>query len=145
MANQEIRHRVGIKASPDTIYQALTDVEKLAQWWTTDTRGESKTGKTLEFWFGEFVQEIQVTALKAGKLVQWQPTGKGLADWGGTEIEFRITPADDQTHVHFRHSGWRDDNEMFPHYSMSWAVFLLSLKHLLETGKGRPYPDDWKR
>jgi hypothetical protein len=50
MANQEIRHRVSIKASPDTIYQALTDVKKLAQWWTTDTRGESKTGKTLEFW-----------------------------------------------------------------------------------------------
>jgi uncharacterized protein YndB with AHSA1/START domain len=45
MANQEIRHRVGIKASPDTIYQALTDVKKLAQWWTTDTRDGATTMK----------------------------------------------------------------------------------------------------
>ena len=28
------------------------------------------------------------------------------------------------------------------HCSCKWAVFLLSLKDALETGKGRPFPDD---
>ena len=28
------------------------------------------------------------------------------------------------------------------HYSMKWAVYLLSLKALVETGKGSPSPDD---
>jgi hypothetical protein len=27
---------------------------------------------------------------------------------------------------------------------MKWATFLLSLRELLETGKGRPSPDDLK-
>jgi uncharacterized protein YndB with AHSA1/START domain len=58
MANNEIWHRVEIKASPGARYQALTDVKKLAQWWIHDTRGESKTGKTLEFWFGEHLPSL---------------------------------------------------------------------------------------
>ena len=38
--------------------------------------------------------------------------------------------------------GWREETGMFAHCSTKWAVFLLSLKDLLETGKGRPAPDD---
>jgi hypothetical protein len=30
------------------------------------------------------------------------------------------------------------------HCSTKWATFLLSLKQLLETGKGRPAPDEVK-
>jgi uncharacterized protein YndB with AHSA1/START domain len=32
-------HQVGIQASPEQIYNAFTGTEKLAQCWTTDTRG----------------------------------------------------------------------------------------------------------
>src|SRR5262249_22716118 len=31
-----INHQVGIKASPEAIFKALTDTEALARWWTTD-------------------------------------------------------------------------------------------------------------
>jgi hypothetical protein len=44
--------------------------------------------------------------------------------------------------VQFTHSGWDDNMGMFPHCSMKWAVFMLSLKDLLEKGKGHPFPDD---
>jgi uncharacterized protein YndB with AHSA1/START domain len=143
MANREIWHEVRIKASPGAIYEALTHVEKLAQWWIPDTRGESETGKTLEFWFGERCQPMQVAALRADRLVRWQATEKDLSDWAGTEIEFAISPGNDQTVLRFRHSGWRDNIDAFPHYSMSWAVFLLSLKELVEKGKGFPFPNHW--
>ena len=49
-----INHQVGIKASPEEIYnyKYLTETEKLAQWWTTDTKGSGeKVGGTLEFRF----------------------------------------------------------------------------------------------
>ncbi len=35
-----IHHEVGIKASPEAVYQALTDTKKLAGWWMSDTRGK---------------------------------------------------------------------------------------------------------
>jgi hypothetical protein len=44
-----VNHQVGIKASPEEIYKALTETEKLAQRRTTDARGSSaKFGDTLE-------------------------------------------------------------------------------------------------
>ena len=30
------------------------------------------------------------------------------------------------------------------HCSTKWAIFLMSLKSLLETGKGAPHPNDVK-
>ena len=143
-ATDEIRHELGIKASPTVLYEALTDVRKLGQWWIPDTRGESKTGKTLEFWFGESsCQVMQVSSLEADRLVRWEPTEKGMSDWLGTEIEFVISPKDDGSILNFRHSKWRDSEGCFAYCAMSWAVFLLSLKDLLEKGEGHPFPNEW--
>lgn len=138
----EIWHRVGIKATPAAVYLALTDTGRLAQWWTTDTRGESKVGKTLEFRFGKFTQEMKVVSLEPNQTVRWKATENGLPDWVGTEIEFSLKPGEDQTYVYFAHVNWTQDGEMFPHYSTRWAMFLMSLKELLETKKGHPSPHD---
>ena len=42
----------------------------------------------------------------------------------------------------FKHLGWRKPVEIMHHCSTKWAVFLLSLKSLLETGTGAPDPRD---
>ena len=34
--------------------------------------------------------------------------------------------------------------EFMAHCSMKWAVFLLGLRELMETGKGKPAPADMK-
>lgn len=46
--------------------------------------------------------------------------------------------------VRFKHAGWREPVDFMHHCSTKWGVFLLSLKSLLETGKGRPASDDLK-
>ena len=139
-----INHQVGIKASPEEIYQALTETGKLAKWWTTDTRGSgAKIGDALEFWFNGFCQKFNVSELKPGTRVAWKsPEGQGNNEWEGTEVGFDISTDDKQTFIQFRHSGWRESTDFQGHCSMRWAVFLLSLKDLLERGKGRPFPYD---
>lgn len=143
MNRYNILHEVGIKASPEAVYQALTDTRKLAGWWTSDTRGSGSTvGDVLEFWFEEdFCQKFEVTELQPAKLVRWKAT-EGIEEWGGTEITFSLNPDEKQCYVLFSHSGWRRDDGLFPHCSTKWAVFMLSLKDLLEKGKGQPAPDD---
>ena len=54
MAYREIWHEMIIKASPSELYQALTDVKKLAHWWTTETRGESASGRN---WNSGFMED----------------------------------------------------------------------------------------
>lgn len=140
----EIAHEIAINASPTVVYNALTDAKTLAQWWTPNVRGESIIGASMEFRFGEFCQEIKVVELLPDKLVRWKATDTGAPDWTGSEIEFMITSNNtDQVRFQFHHSGFPGDVERLPIYSMTWAIFILSLKDLLEKGTGYPFPNHW--
>lgn len=128
---------------PAAIYNALTNTETLALWWMPDTRGTSEVGKNLEFRFGDFCQRVEVSRLEPSRRVGWRAADPDPADWAQTEIEFEILSPDEWTRVRFRHSGFREEIERLPYYSLSWAVFLLSLKELLEKGHGFPFPNRW--
>ena len=142
----DILHRVGIKASPNDVYQALTTRDGLAAWWTSDTHAESKVGGTLQFRFtadgvdiGGF--EMKVLELRPGQRVLWQVVG-GPEEWIGTTISWNLKQEDDYAIVLFEHQGWREPVEFMHHCSTKWAIFLMSLKSLLETGRGAPSPND---
>ena len=138
-----INHQVGIKVSPEEIFKYLTETDKLAQWWTTDTLGSgAKVGDTLEFRFYGCCQQFNVKELKPGKRVAWiSPKGQGAEEWEETEVTFDLSTHEKQTFIQVRHTGWRESTELQGHCSMRWAVFLLSLKDVLER-KRRPYPYD---
>jgi uncharacterized protein YndB with AHSA1/START domain len=144
----DILHRVGIKSSTDQVYQALATRDGLAGWWTDDTQGESKVGGVLTFRFsaggveiGGF--EMKVLELDPGKRVLWQVVA-GPEEWIGTRIGFDLKQEDDYCIVLFKHQHWKEPVEFMHHCSTKWAVFLMSLKSLVETGKGAPSPDDVK-
>ena len=73
----------------------------------------------------------------------WQ-VADGPEEWIGTKISFDLNQRGDWTFILFKHAGWRQPVEFMHHCSTKWAVFLLSLKSLLETGKGSAWPDDIK-
>lgn len=141
----DIRHRVGIKSkSPDATYKALTTCEGLSAWWTDNVAGESKVGGVLRFRFGERGGfDMKVLELKPGKRVRWQVID-GPEEWIGTKVSFDLKQDGDYTVVLFKHEGWKEPVEFMHHCSTKWAIFLMSLKSLLETGKGAPYPNDVK-
>ena len=142
----DILHRVGIKSSLDEVYKALATREGVAAWWTNNTQGESKVGGVLKFTFSADGSEIggiemKVLDLQPGKGVQWQVVG-GPEEWIGTNISFELKQEGDYVIVLFKHQGWKEPVEFMYHCSTKWATFLLSLKSLVETGKGTPNPDD---
>src|SRR5260370_24742049 len=73
-----VGHAAAAYCSPEEIYKYLTETDKLAQWWTTDTQGSgAKVGDTLEFRFYGFCQKFNVKELKPGKRVAWiSPKGQ---------------------------------------------------------------------
>lgn len=145
----DIIHRVGIKASPAKVYAALSTIDGVAGWWTRETSGVSKPGATIDFQFstpgGERIggMAMQVVALDPDKQVHWRCTA-GPDEWIGTDVVFDLGREEDYTIVRFGHRHWREAVEFTEHCSMKWATFLLSLKDLVETGAGRPAPDDIK-
>jgi uncharacterized protein YndB with AHSA1/START domain len=139
----DILHRVGVEAAtPQQVYDALTTVEGLSGWWTDDVRGSSDVGGVLEFRFppvGGF--DMEVLELRPAERVVWR-VADGPEEWIGTTIEWDLRQDGDYTIVLFAHRGWREPVEFMHHCSTKWATFLMSLKSLVETGKGAPAPRD---
>ncbi len=140
----DILHKVGIKSSSQIdVYRALTTLEGLRGWWTGNTQGESRVGAVLQFRFGAGGFDMKVIELRPASHVLWQVIA-GPEEWIGTRISFDLKQQGDWTIVLFKHQGWRQPVEFMHHCSTKWGVFLLSLKSLLETGKGAPHPNDIK-
>lgn len=138
----EIHHRVGIKASAQQIYQALTTNEGLATWWTNDVSGAGDIGSIIAFRFNGGGPDFQVMNLVENTSVHWKHSGSMPEEWVGSEIRFELQAEEDQTIVRFAHSNWQDATDFMAHCSTKWAVFLLSLKEALESGVGKPFPND---
>lgn len=145
----DIIHRIGIKASVAQVYEALTTREGLADWWTDEVDGDCGPGGRIVFTFrsrsgepiGRMVMAVQ--RLVADQEVRWRCV-EGPDEWVGTDITFQLSRQDDLTILVFGHRGWREAVEFMAHCSMKWAVFLLSLRELVETGRGKPSPRDLK-
>ena len=138
----DIIHRVGINASLEDVYAALTTDEGLSTWWTKDTSGAGDVGAVIEFRFNDDGPDFEVIELEPNKLVRWRHTGNMPDAWAGTEVSFELTSQNDQTFVTFKHSNWKEQTNFMGHCSTKWAVFMLSLKDSLEIGRGRPFPND---
>jgi hypothetical protein len=127
---------------------SLATPEGIAGWWTTSTTGDRKAGgivKTVFFADGRELGgfEMKVLELQPAKRVLWQVVD-GPEEWIGTKISFELKQESDYVIVLFKHQGWKEPVEFMHHCSTKWAIFLMSLKSLVETGKGAPNPNDIK-
>jgi uncharacterized protein YndB with AHSA1/START domain len=145
----DIIHRIGIKAPISKVYAALSTVEGVAGWWTKETSGSSEIGGTIGVRFlsldGKEIggMSMEVMALDPNKKVHWR-FKSGPEEWIGTDVIFNLSQQGDYTIVLFAHKNWREAVEFTSHCSMKWAMFMLSLRDLVETGKGKPSPNDIK-
>jgi len=140
----DILHRVGAQTpSPEKVYDALTTVEGLAGWWTEDVKGTGdEVGGVVAFRFppvGGF--DMEVLDLRPSERVTWRVVD-GPEEWIGTTIDWQLSQQGDWTVVLFAHRGWAEPVEFMHHCSTKWGSFLLSLKALVETGRGAPAPRD---
>jgi len=145
----DIVHRIGIKAPATKVYEALATVQGVAGWWTRETTGSSKVGGKLNVRFrhkdGKEIgqMDFEMTKLDPSREVRWRFLS-GPPEWVGTDATFELTQDGDMTILVFGHRNWKEPVEFMAHCSMKWAVFLMSLRELVETGKGKPAPEDLK-
>lgn len=134
----DILHSVGIAAAPDKVFAALTTVEGIRGWWSSDAHGAAGEGEAFMFRTHQF----EVLEAKAGQ-IRWRYSGSAK-QWLGTEIDFQLYWREIQTMVRFTHRDWQAPTDFMRHCSTKWATFLLSLKDHVEADAGRPEPRDAK-
>ncbi len=136
-----IKHRVGIVAPADKVWDALTTSEGLAGWWAS-----SATVTEAEFQL-EFTGLTTLTFAVEEQIAGARLQLKSSTDphpWGGSVLEFQLRAADDQVFVTLLHQNPRATDEEFQFFMTKWPLFLVSLKQYAETGAGMPFPNDVK-
>lgn len=138
----DILHQVGVVAPLAEVYGAVATPEGVAGWWSIDTTGKSEVGGRLAVRFGaDGGFDLEILELDPVGRVRWGVVG-GPDEWIGTKVEWRFEQRGTYTIVDVTHAGWREPTELMRECSTKWAIFLMSLKELVETGRGRPAPDD---
>ncbi len=144
-----IVHKIGMKAPLAQVYQAIATAQGVAGWWSKDTTSSATIGGKFKSRFlkqdGNVLGEIayETTRLEPNREVRWRVTD-GPPEWIGTDLTFQLSQDGGMTILDFGHRGWKEEVDFTAHCSMKWAVFLLSLRDFVETGKGQPSPDDMK-
>jgi len=135
-----IRHMVTIDASPGKVYDAVSTRNGFAAWWTTEV--DEKPGENkFQLYFGpDYFKELHQVEVLANHKARYKVLA-GNPQWLKTEIIFEIRPAGHASKLFFEHNGWKDYTDLYSQCSYDWALYLRSLKAFVETGTGKPFPD----
>jgi uncharacterized protein YndB with AHSA1/START domain len=140
-----IKHLFHINASKEKIFEALTTIEGLANWWTNKVNGNAKVGSVIEFRFGDFGgPDMEIKELKPNELVTWECVG-GAEDWIGHIFSFHLDTNDNKTRVRFEQSGWKETNDFYASCNFSWGRYMESLRQYCQTGKGEAFGSEGYR
>lgn len=138
----KIFHHFIIKAPIAKVYDSVSTINGLKNWWTTDTTGTTEKGGEIRFGFGKDYDLMKVTVKETSKLVGWEVIESSFPDgiqWVGTNISFSLSEdANKNTVVKFQHSNWKEATDFYGGCNFHWGIFMVSLKSLCETGKGNP-------
>lgn len=140
----EIRHRVGIRGSPSAVYAALIQPGQLKSWWASHATGSPRIGHELVLNFAGLAQlTFKILELVPDQRVSLQCVS-GPGPWVGSELGVDLEPTDDQVFLTLTHSNVDPADPSYLYFNTRWPVYLLSLKSLIEIGKGMPYPTEAK-
>ena len=134
-----ILHSFHINAPVSEVYESLSTVNGLQNWWTRDVRGNTDVDGTLEFRFGThgFIK-VRIANYKPGKEVHWICTD-AHPEWINTTISFTLVESEGKTKVRFKHEGWKEATDFYASCNFSWGRYLESLRNFCETGRGNPF------
>jgi uncharacterized protein YndB with AHSA1/START domain len=137
----EIRHRVGVRAPIEDVYEAVATPTGVGRWWTE--QAEDDGGSIAVSFGGPRAATMQLTEKTPPSHLVWRFV-QGPDEWVDTTATFDLRRDGDETVVVFTHAGWAEPVEFMHHCSTRWGYFLTSLKHALEGGAATPWPHDEK-
>jgi uncharacterized protein YndB with AHSA1/START domain len=132
---------ISTTASPDQVYRAWADPEKISHWFTDKAEGQAEVGATITWFFDKFNYRIpyEVIAAEPGRrfAIRWNPPpGRPPG-----VLEVTIQQQAGSTIVSLVNSGFLEGAEWQNEYDgidSGWQMALAILKHYLENYYGTP-------
>jgi hypothetical protein len=138
--NQDYTFSSSVCSSSNTLFQSLTDIEKIKQWWEGPVLGSAEEGGELRFGFldSDNYALMYVDVANPLHTVQWtvtEDTGYG-GEWIGTKLVFEISAvAPNASVLTFTHVGLHEGLKSYPDCSKGWDHFLKNLIEVSESSE----------
>ncbi|HUZ32557.1 MAG TPA: SRPBCC family protein [Xanthobacteraceae bacterium] len=130
-----------IAASPEKVWQALTDPALTEKYWfgfRVDASGEVGCSMTAVSPDGKEMHRDPIIESDPPRRLSyaWHPLYKDLEGERPSRVTFELTPLKDQTRLTIVHDEFDDGSKIFGLISNGWPAVLSSMKSFLETGRG---------
>ena len=137
---ETIYHLLRIKTDDiSKVYQALVTKEGLAGCWTEHTEAVPEEGSIATFRFTlDYGKHMRIDKLIPDKQVDWTCL-KGDKEWINSQLSFDLKREGEFVIVDFRRAGRASQTPMFGQCNYHWALYMKSLKDLIEKGQGQPH------
>jgi uncharacterized protein YndB with AHSA1/START domain len=136
-----IRVEMRTNATPEQIYQAWADPEKIAHWFPDKAEGQAEPGATITWIFDKFNYRVPYEVLVADPekrfAIRWNPPpgmNPGI-------LEITIAKEGGETVMRLVNSGFREGAEWNDEYEgtdSGWRMAVALLKHYAENYYGTP-------
>jgi hypothetical protein len=132
-----ILHNFDVDADPAQILRAISTLDGIRGWWTTEVAGSDEIGGIIELTFdGDFNPQMLVE--ESGPAVAWRCVG-GHDPW--LDNRFRFEATSEQPAVVFFRQDYANElsDAAYGRYNFLWGFYLESLRGYVEDGTGKPF------
>ena len=146
----ELKHcyQIYIEATPEKIFQALTEPEFTRQYFhATAIESDWQVGSRVVYKMQDGTDAVE------GEVLEYQPPAKLVITWHAlytpdfaaeapTRVEFEVTALNNGICLlAVTHDGFGPNSQLYEHVSNGWSAIICSLKSLLENGRAMPLPE----
>ena len=113
-----IHHLLHINAPIDKVFTALSSIEELKLWYTTEVQGSSKLNEIIEFKFGGIDFHTKVIELVANEKIVMECVATSLP-LVGQKVTYELDQNDEKTRVRFSQDGFDELDDFYANMNFS--------------------------
>ena len=134
-----IKHLMHISAPVEEVFSALSEIEKLSQWYTTNVKGKFEKDEIITFEFVNFaVFKFKVVVLIPNKSVHIECVE---SEWEniGHVMKYDLEENGEKTRVRYSYDGFSEMDDAYANMNYSSGKYLESLRQFCQTGVGEAF------
>ena len=143
-----IEREIFVEASPDVVFEVVSQPEHVRQWWPDEARYEATSGSVGEIVFGDpdagggaaTFTVLEVLPPRTFSFRWTHPVGEAAAPGNSLLVTFELTPSGDGTRMRmtetgFREMGWEAAvlEQQYQEHVTGWDFFLPRLTAYVTT------------
>ena len=136
--NHTIHHLLHINAPIDKVFTALSSIEELKLWYTTEVQGSSKLNEIIEFKFGGIDFHTKVIELVANEKIVMECVATSLP-LVGQKVTYELDQNDEKTRVRFSQDGFDELDDFYANMNFSASKYLESLRQFCQNGTSEAF------